>query len=120
MAPTIVRTFASIVTLLTLASCGEKPTITPNVVAGDFLRAVRTKDYEKALSNVLPEERKDVSAEDFGKELERELAKLPPIPEKPNVLVEVDGKKAKYIVENWSSEAKGNLVFRYERWWIGR
>ena len=86
----------------------------PQQVAEAAWRAVIAKDYAKARTFVVPDDRDDFTKEN----LEEELTQLPPLPKSPIVKVELNGDRAEAKLENWDFEEGLEMVKRDGRWWI--
>ena len=86
----------------------------PQQVAEAAWRAIIAKDYTKARTFVVPEDRDDFTKEN----LEKELTRLPPLPESPVVKVELNGDRAEAKLENWDFKEGLEMVKRDGRWWI--
>ncbi len=73
---------------------------------------VQKSEFEKAFQHVLPEDRSELQS------LEEELSRMPSIPKKVEVVVEVSGNRGHFTIPNWSDKARVDLVFSDDRWWV--
>ena len=97
--------------LLLVLACSAD-TSNPEDVARAFMDHVQKSEFEKAFLHVLPDDRSEFQS------FEEELARMPPIPEKIAVEVEVSGNRGHFTIPNWSDQARVDLVFSEDRWWI--
>ena len=109
--------FAILVGTLFVTGCGDHAADTsdPKQVAEAFWRAIIAKDYESARQHVIPKDRKDFVRE----KLEKELAKLPPLPDSAIVEVEINGDEGEALLENWEfKDGVIEMIKKDGRWWV--
>lgn len=101
--------------LLLVAGCGGRVDPgNPEQVAEAVWRAIIEGDMERFKSYVIPRDREAFNPEEFAKELER----LPPLPDKPQVRLVFEGDEAEALLENWDFDQGLEMILEDGRWWI--
>lgn len=104
---------------LTLGYAEEFDAANPEDVVEGFHRAVsEEKDKEKAAGFVIASQRDDFRA--AWDQVVRQAAAMPPLPQEPEMTVQVDGEQASVTIENWDmpGTATMNLTREDGAWWV--